>query len=74
MNATSNPLSESPESLTRDGVPSQSHAAKRFADLPPRVQTQIGKRQMREKRTVRILKFRLAKQYVRCLRSNESYR
>jgi hypothetical protein len=77
MNAASNPLSESPESLTRDGVPSQSHAAKRFADLPPRVQTQIGKRQMREKqpkRTLRILKFRLAKQYVRCLRSNESYR
>ena len=78
MNAAANPLSESPESLTRDEIPPHSHAAKAtLADVPPRVQTQIGKRQICEKqpkRTLRILKSRLAKCHVRCLRSNESYR
>jgi hypothetical protein len=73
-----NPLSETPESLTRDGVPSQSHAAKRLLQTcPHESKRRLGSgrcAKKQPKRTLRILQFRLAKRYVRCLRSNESFR
>jgi hypothetical protein len=78
MNSAPNPLSETPESLTRDGVPSQSHAAKRLLQTcPHESKRRLGSgrcAKKQPKRTLRILQFRLAKRYVRCLRSNESYR
>lgn len=53
-------------------------SAKRLPQhLSPRDRTQIGRRQTpvkQQKRTLRILQFRLAKRYVGCLRFNESYR